>query len=412
MQAVDVVGIGNAIVDIIAHADDTFLARNGMQKGGMTLIDEARAERLYAAMGPAIQLSGGSAGNTIAGLASLGARTGYIGKVKNDDLGRVFRHDITAAGVSFPTLAAEEGPATARSFIFVTPDAQRTMNTYLGACASLSPEDVDEELIRSAKITYLEGYLYDPPQAKDAFHRAAEIAHAAGRKVALSLSDSFCVERYRDEFRRLAELHIDYLFANEGEIVALFETDFESALSQIVEAVELAAVTRGAAGSVIATKSSCVSIDAAPVIASWTRPAPAISMLRACFSVSRAKARSPNAAASAASPQPRSSPITAAAPKRRWRNTYECEHKLFLPLGAKNGARFIFPPPCEQREHGGGGKQRLRRCETEGAMSATAFRAPTTASRSPSPTRSARGRKDQSASCCSFNNGKAALTAG
>jgi sugar/nucleoside kinase (ribokinase family) len=261
----DVVGIGNAIVDIIAHADDAFLARQGMQKGGMTLIDETRAEALYAEMGPAVQLSGGSAGNTIAGLASLGARTGYIGKVKEDALGRIFHHDISAAGVKFPTHAASEGPATARCLIFVTPDAQRTMNTYLGACVNLSTDDVDEELIRAAKITYLEGYLYDPPHAKAAFHRAAEIAHAADRKVALSLSDSFCVERYHREFRDLARLHIDYLFANESEIAALFETDFDDALSRIVDEVEIAAVTRGAAGSVVATKSERVHIDAAPV---------------------------------------------------------------------------------------------------------------------------------------------------
>jgi sugar/nucleoside kinase (ribokinase family) len=261
----DVVGIGNAIVDIIAHADDAFLARHGMPKGGMTLIDEAHAEALYADMGPGMQLSGGSAGNTIAGLASLGARTGYIGKVKEDALGRIFRHDITAAGVKFPTRAATDGPATARCLIFVTPDAQRTMNTYLGACVNLSPGDVDEDLIRSAKITYLEGYLYDPPHAKAAFHRAAEIAHGAGRKVALSLSDRFCVERYRGEFRDLARLHIDYLFANESEITALSETDFEEALSRIVEVVEIAAVTRGAAGSVIATKSLRLHVDAAPV---------------------------------------------------------------------------------------------------------------------------------------------------
>ncbi|HTT84857.1 MAG TPA: adenosine kinase [Rhizomicrobium sp.] len=261
----DVVGIGNAIVDIIAHADDALLARHDMQKGGMTLIDEARAERLYAEMGPAVQLSGGSAGNTIAGLASLGARTGYIGKVKEDALGRIFRHDITAAGVKFPTRPASDGPATARCLIFVTPDAQRTMNTYLGACVNLSPDDVDEELIRAAKITYLEGYLYDPPHAKSAFHRAAEIAHAAGRKVALSLSDSFCVNRYRNEFRDLARLHVDYLFANEHEIAALYETNLGDALSRIAEEVEVAAVTRGAAGSVIATKIETLRIAAAPV---------------------------------------------------------------------------------------------------------------------------------------------------
>jgi sugar/nucleoside kinase (ribokinase family) len=261
----DVVGIGNAIVDLIAHADDEFLDRHGMRKGAMTLIDEARAESLYAAMGPAVQLSGGSAGNTIAGLASFGGRAGYIGKVKDDALGRVFRHDIASAGVEFPTEAARDGPATARCLIFVTPDAQRTMNTYLGACASLSPADVDRELIGAAGITYLEGYLYDPPQAKAAFHRAAEMAHAAGRKVALSLSDRFCVERYRDEFRNLAELHVDYLFANEGEITALFETDFDEALSRVVEAVDVAAVTRGSDGSVIATKSSRIPVEAAPV---------------------------------------------------------------------------------------------------------------------------------------------------
>jgi len=262
---IDVVGIGNAIVDIIAHADDAFLARHEMQKGGMTLIDEAKAEALYAAMGPAVQLSGGSAANTIAGLASLGARTGYIGKVKEDVLGGVFGHDIRSAGVRFPTGAAKDGPATARCLIFVTPDAQRTMNTYLGASANLSPADVDENLIRSAKITYLEGYLYDPPLAQAAFHRAADVAHAAGRKVALSLSDRFCVERYRGEFRNLAELHIDYLFANESEIEALFETDVKSALPQLVSAVEIAAITHGAEGSVIATRSERISIDAAPV---------------------------------------------------------------------------------------------------------------------------------------------------
>lgn len=262
---IDVAGIGNAIVDIIAHADDSFLVQHGMPKGAMTLIDEVRAESLYAAMGPAVQLSGGSAANTIAGLASLGAATGYIGKVKDDPLGHVFRHDIRSAGVRFPTGAAPDGPATARCLIFVTPDAQRTMNTFLGASANLSPADVDEALIRSARITYLEGYLYDPPHAKAAFHRAAEIAHAAGRKVALSLSDHFCVERYRNEFRNLAELHIDYLFANESEIEALFETYVKSALPHLVSAVEIAAITHGAQGSLIATKNEQIRIDAAPV---------------------------------------------------------------------------------------------------------------------------------------------------
>jgi sugar/nucleoside kinase (ribokinase family) len=267
MQAteLDVVGIGNAIVDIIAHADDAFLTKQGMQKGGMTLIDEEKAEALYAAMGPAVQLSGGSAANTIAGLASLGAATGYIGKVRDDQLGHIFGHDIRAAGVRFPTDPAQDGPATARCLIFVTPDAQRTMNTYLGASANLSPADVDDALIGAAKITYLEGYLYDPPLAKAAFHRAAELAHAAGRKVALSLSDRFCVERYRGEFRNLAELHIDYLFANESEIEALFQTDVQSALPQVISAVEIAAITHGAQGSLIATKGERFYVQATPV---------------------------------------------------------------------------------------------------------------------------------------------------
>ncbi|MGH6889073.1 MAG: adenosine kinase [Rhizomicrobium sp.] len=261
----DVVGIGNAIVDLIGQADDAFLDRHGMRKGAMTLVDEATAEALYGAMGPAVQLSGGSAGNTIAGLASLGARTGYIGKVRADRLGAVFHHDIVTAGVRFPTPPAETGPATARCLIFVTPDAQRTMNTYLGACANLGPDDVDAELVGSAAITYLEGYLYDPPPAKAAFHRAAEISHAAGKKVALSLSDRFCVERYRGEFRRLAELHIDYLFANESELTALFQTDLASALSEAAKAVDIAAVTRGPAGSVIAAGSSRIAVEAAAV---------------------------------------------------------------------------------------------------------------------------------------------------
>jgi sugar/nucleoside kinase (ribokinase family) len=261
----DVVGIGNAIVDIIAHADDAFLTTQGMQKGGMTLIDEEKAEALYAAMGPAVQLSGGSAANTIAGLASLGAVTGYIGKVKSDQLGHIFGHDIRSAGVRFPTNPAPDGPATARCLIFVTPDAQRTMNTYLGASANLSPADVDDDLIRAAKITYLEGYLYDPPLAKAAFHCAAELAHAAGRKVALSLSDRFCVERYRSEFRNLAELHVDYLFANESEIEALFQTDVQSALPEVISAVEIAAITHGAQGSLITTKGESLHVKVAPV---------------------------------------------------------------------------------------------------------------------------------------------------
>lgn len=263
--ALDVVGIGNAIVDIIDNTDDAFLERHGMAKGGMALIDEARAEAIYATMGPAIELSGGSAGNTIAGLASLGARCGYIGKVRDDQLGAVFRHDITAAGVAFPTAAATSGPATARCLILVTPDAQRTMNTFLGACVNLTPEDIDEQLIASASITYLEGYLYDPPHAQQAFRKAAGIARGAGRRVALSLSDSFCVERHRDAFLDLMQ-SVDVLFANEAEITALFETeDFDAAVRAVRGRTGVAAITRGAQGSVVVSGSEVIPVPAAPV---------------------------------------------------------------------------------------------------------------------------------------------------
>ena len=261
----DVVGIGNAIVDIIDNTDDAFLARHGMAKGGMALIDEAQAEAIYASMGPAMELSGGSAGNTIAGLASLGAACGYIGKVRDDQLGKVFRHDITAAGVRFPTPAATEGPATARCLILVTPDAQRTMNTFLGACVNLGPDDLDHGMIASAKFTYLEGYLYDPPHAQEAFRHAAATARAAGRKVALSLSDSFCVHRHRQAFLDLLR-NVDVLFANESEICALFETeDFGTAIEAARSRVALAAVTRGARGAVIASAEQTLHTPAAPV---------------------------------------------------------------------------------------------------------------------------------------------------
>src|SRR5437879_3019667 len=200
---IDVVGIGNAIVDVIAHADERFIVDQGLAAGAMTLIDAERADSLYRAMGPAIESSGGSAGNTMAGVASLGGAGGYIGKVRDDLLGTVFRHDLTAIGVRFDTPAATEGPGTARCLVLVTPDGQRTMGTYLGACVELGSEDIDAELIAGAGITYLEGYLFDPPQAQAAFHRAAAIAHGAGRRVALSLSDPFCVARHRAAFREL-----------------------------------------------------------------------------------------------------------------------------------------------------------------------------------------------------------------
>jgi sugar/nucleoside kinase (ribokinase family) len=262
----DVVGIGNAIVDVIAQTDEDFLAREGLVKGTMALIGAARAEALYQTMGPAIEASGGSAGNTMAGLASLGGSGAYIGKVQDDFLGQVFRHDITAIGVRFDTPPAASGPGTARCLILVTPDGQRTMNTYLGACVELGPADIDAETVSAAQITYLEGYLFDPPQAQEAFRNAAAIAHAAGRKVALSLSDPFCVGRHRAAFRDLVDGHVDILFANEAEICSLYETgDFAAAADAVRGHVAIAALTRSAAGSVILANGAEHRIAAAPV---------------------------------------------------------------------------------------------------------------------------------------------------
>ena len=264
--SIDVVGIGNAIVDVIAHSDEEFLAREGLVKGTMTLVDAARAEALYQMMGPAIEASGGSAGNTMAGLASLGGSGAYIGKVRDDFLGQVFRHDISAVGVRFDTPAATSGPGTARCLILVTPDGQRTMNTYLGACVELGPADIDPDIVAAAQITYLEGYLFDPPQAQEAFRKSAAIAHAAGRKVALSLSDPFCVGRHRAAFRDLVDGHVDVLFANEAEICSLYEADdFEIAAAAVRGHVEIAALTRSAAGSVILAMDAEHRVAAAPV---------------------------------------------------------------------------------------------------------------------------------------------------
>jgi sugar/nucleoside kinase (ribokinase family) len=265
-SAIDVVGIGNAIVDVIAHAEEAFLAEERLAKGAMTLIDAARADALYARMGSAVESSGGSAGNTMAGIASLGGKGGYIGKVRDDLLGQVFRHDITAIGVRFDTRAATEGPGTARCLICVTPDGQRTMATYLGACVELGPQDLDLELIAAAEVTYLEGYLFDPPQAQEAFRAAAAVAHAAGRKVALSLSDPFCVDRHRAAFRDLVSDDIDILFANEAEICSLYESeDFDAAAKAVRGHVEIAALTRSAAGSLIVAGNEIHTIAAARV---------------------------------------------------------------------------------------------------------------------------------------------------
>jgi sugar/nucleoside kinase (ribokinase family) len=259
----DVVGIGNAIVDVIARADDAFLTAKKLAKGAMTLIDEAQADALYAAMGPGTESSGGSAANTMAGIASLGGKGAFFGKVKSDQLGKVFAHDIRAIGVSFDSKAAAAGPATARCLIFVTPDAQRTMNTYLGACVNLGPEDVDDAVVKAARVTYLEGYLWDPPRAKEAFVKAAKVAHAAGRKVSLSLSDAFCVDRHRAEFRDLVKGHVDILFANESEIKSLYEVEsFDAALQQVRGSCEIACLTRSEKGSLIVAGEEVHVIDA------------------------------------------------------------------------------------------------------------------------------------------------------
>ncbi len=265
-KSLDVVGIGNAIVDVIARCDDAFLADQSVEKGAMTLIDDARAESLYAAMGPGIEISGGSAGNTVAGLAALGSRAGYVGKVRDDTLGGVFRHDIRAQGVTFDTAPAAEGPPTARCLVLVTPDAQRSMNTYLGACVNLTPDDVDEAMIAQAGIVYLEGYLWDPPLAKQAFLKAARIAHDSGGKVALSLSDPFCVDRHRAEFQELVKHHVDILFANEAEAVSLFEcARFDDALQAVRFEVETAALTRSEKGAVVVHRDEVHVLEAEPV---------------------------------------------------------------------------------------------------------------------------------------------------
>lgn len=266
-SALDVLAIGNAIVDVLSRAEEDFLSANGMAKGGMALIDETRAEDVYAAMGPGTEASGGSAANTAAGVASLGGRAGFIGKVRDDVLGTVFGHDIRAAGVAYGTPAAADGPATARCLILVTPDGERTMNTYLGAAQNLVAADIDAAMVESASVTYLEGYLWDPPAAKEAFLAAAKIAHGAGRKVALSLSDTFCVDRYRAEFRNLiVSGTVGLVFCNEGELKSLYETsDFDAALVALRKDAKEAVVTRSEKGASFVTREAVVSVPAHPV---------------------------------------------------------------------------------------------------------------------------------------------------
>ncbi len=263
----DVLGIGNAIVDVIARAEDDFLVAQGMHKGAMALIDEARAEAIYAAMGPAVESSGGSAANTIVGVASFGARAAFIGKVKDDALGKTFAHDIRAANVAFTAAPAGDGPATARCFVLVTPDGERTMNTYLGAAQGLEPNDIDEKAVADAAIVYLEGYLWDPPKAKEAFVKAADIAHKAGRRVALTLSDSFCVDRYRSEFLDLIKKGtVDIVFSNEHELHSLYETaDFDTAVKALQGDAKLAVVTRSEKGCMVVSREGLEAVHAMPV---------------------------------------------------------------------------------------------------------------------------------------------------
>jgi sugar/nucleoside kinase (ribokinase family) len=263
----DVLGLGNAIVDVIARTEEDFLLKQGMNKGAMALIDEPRAQAIYEAMGPAIESSGGSAANTIVGLASLGARAAFVGKVRDDQLGRAFSHDIRAAGVTFATAPASDGPSTGRCYVLVTPDGERTMNTYLGAAQDLHPADIDAEMVAASRITYLEGYLWDPKNAKEAFLKAAKIAHEAERTVALTLSDAFCVDRWREEFLHLMRSRtVDLIFANEAELRSLYQTsDFDAAVAALRADIDVAVVTRSEKGCLVVGPDGNEAVPAFPV---------------------------------------------------------------------------------------------------------------------------------------------------
>ena len=264
--AYDVAGIGNAIVDIIAPATDDFIVAQGLNKGGMKLVDEESAGALYDAMAPGLEASGGSAANSLAGLSSLGGRGAFMGKVASDQLGEVFAHDIRAIGVHFATPFLDCGPATGKCLINVTPDGQRTMTTFLGAAALLAPQDVDPDTVAAAEVVYLEGYLFDPGEARMALQKAARLAREAGRKVALTLSDAFVVERWRDALLAFLDEEVDLLFANEVEVNALFQTqDFDAAMRALRSRVAMAAVTRGPAGSVILSDGALAEVAAEPV---------------------------------------------------------------------------------------------------------------------------------------------------
>jgi len=261
----DVLGIGNAIVDVIAEASDDFIVEQKLDKGTMRLIDEAEASRLYGAMGPGTEVSGGSAANTIAGVAGLGGRACYVGRVHDDELGDVFAHDIRAQGVSFTTPVATDGPLTARCLVLVTPDAQRTMNTYLGACVHLSAADLDLEAVAASRAVYLEGYLWDAPEGPEIFAQAAQAAARAGHEVVMTLSDPFCVDRHRDSFLPFIREHVDILFANEHEVMSLYLAGtFDEAAHRASEDVRIAALTRSEKGSVIVAGSGRTEVAAHP----------------------------------------------------------------------------------------------------------------------------------------------------
>lgn len=262
----DVLGIGNAIVDILVQVDDDFLKRENIAKSGMHLVDAETSARLYSKLGQAVECSGGSAGNTIAGLASLGSKAAYIGKIHQDQLGAVFSHDVKSLGVVFNTAPDSDGQPTATSLVMVTPDAERTMCTFLGACVNLTEDDIDENMVANSSITYMEGYLWDPENAKAAFRKAIKVAHKADQLTSLSLSDSFCVERHHDEFLGLVENNIDILFANEDEILRLYDTDdFDIAAKQAQKHCDITAITRGAEGCVIISKDDIIAVSGRPV---------------------------------------------------------------------------------------------------------------------------------------------------
>ncbi|MFN3521370.1 MAG: adenosine kinase [Phenylobacterium sp.] len=262
----DVAAIGNAIVDVIAPASDDFITAEGLDKGAMTLIDQARGESLYARMAPGIETSGGSAGNTIAGVASFGGRAAYLGKVADDQLGQVFVHDTRAIGVHFDVPPLAGGPGSGRCLINVTPDGQRTMCTFLGASTELTAADVKPEIIEGAAIVYLEGYLFDPSEARRAFAKAAGLARAAGRMIAITLSDAFVVERHREALMEFIDTQVDLVFANEAELTALFRTtDFDAAAAQMRQRVQLAAITRSEKGSVVLAGDQTHAVPAFPV---------------------------------------------------------------------------------------------------------------------------------------------------